>query len=191
MKRLILVLASVITAIPLIAVGKKQPQEWRFDVNQPVTEVERVLDSKVKVKIRLEFGENSDEAVRRGWDHLEDADGSSWIGDQSRVSFVWKFPLKRTSIWINGELQSIPYEALAEEGDIGSCQVHSTPHKVEIKLYGGDAGAAYEIELHFIESKRMPGKWTLARRIWRLGEFSDTEWDETIYHSNNWDDPDM
>jgi hypothetical protein len=138
------------------------------------------------VKVEIQAGSVPYEVVAKAWSE-GGSSGASWSGK----SAVWQHPLEQLSIWINGELMTIPFGALAGQGDISYCRVTAIRRKVQLAFSGGDAGEAYELTFEFRESKRMPGQWTLGRRIWRLGEFADTEWDETIYHSDNWDNPDM
>ncbi len=104
---------------------------------------------------------------------------------------VWRHPLCKFSIWINGDQQEIPFEALAGQGNITDCQVWSRNHLVRVQMDGGDAGVSFSLELQFKESKRMKGHWILSKRVWRSGEFADEIWDETTYHNEIWDNPDL
>ena len=169
----------------LLAGSATQNPQWVVDVKAPKTVAEKQISRSVKVKLQFEFGENTEDAVSADW---AKADGdSSWTSEP----MVWRHPLKSFSIWINGEQQGIPYEALAGEGDISGCQAWVSPHEVQIEFDGGDAGLAYELTLIFHESKRMPGHWILTQRLWKSGEFSDEVFDRTIYHNDIWDDPNM
>ncbi len=179
------VFCSLVFTHLLLAGPPSGKPQWSFKVDVPKTMAEKQVTSSVKVKVQFEFGENSEDAVAADWAN-GDAD-SSWTDKP----MVWRYPLKRFSIWINGEQQGIPYEALVGEGDIHWCQVWASPHEVKIEFDGGDAGLAYELALLFHESKRMPGKWILTQRIWKPDEFSDDAFDRTIYHNDIWDDPNL
>ncbi len=179
------ILASLALQSMLFAGSPIQKPQWTFDVKAPKTLVEKQVNSTTKVKVYLEFGENSWDAVNGDW--AKGNGDASW----NSKALVWRHPLKVFSIWINGDLQGIPYEALAGEGDISECEVTSSLHEVTFLLSGGDAGLAYELTLVFRESKRKRGQWILAERMWRQGEFADDVYDKTIYHNDIWDDPNM
>lgn len=171
----------------LIAGSPTPKPQWVFDVKAPKTVAEKQITQAVKVKLQFEFGENSEDAVTADW-AKEDGDSSpSWTSEP----MVWRHPLKSFSIWINGEQQNIPYEALAGQGDISTCQAWASPHEVKVELEGGDAGLGYELILVFHESRRMPGQWILTQRIWRQGEFADDVFDRTVYHNDIWDNPNI
>jgi hypothetical protein len=178
-------LCQMIFSSVLFAGSPNPKPQWVLDVKAPKTVAEKQITKAVKVKLQFEFGENTEDAVITDW--AKESDDSSWNAKPA----VWRYPLNGFSIWINGEIQAIPYESLAGEGDIDGCQIWSSPHEVKVELDGGDAGLAYGLTLIFRESKRMSGQWILAERIWRSGEFSDEVYDRTIYHNDIWDDPAM
>ena len=177
--------AFVLPVMLLAGPPVKKPQ-WVFDVKAPETVMEKQVTPAVKVKLQFEFGENSVDSRKE-----ESKRPSPEVSWEDRPGVLWRYPLRRFSLWINGKLMFVPYTALAEEGDIWECEATVTHHRVDIKMKAGDAGGAHALSLAFVESKREEGQWILVERRWDSGEFEGDIWEKTIYFDDVWDDPNL
>ena len=99
--------------------------------------------------------------------------------------------IERVLIKVNGEPVMIPDSAFEGIYGVRFIIVKRLNGAIRLQVTGGDAGESYFAFFTLKASKRMKGRYQVAERVWRLGEFPEEVRERTTYYNSNWDNPSM
>jgi len=100
-------------------------------------------------------------------------------------------PIDLVVMKINGQGVLIPNSAFSDLGSVKSAKVHQSKNAIFVTVACGEGGDSMTATFKVEQSKRLPGRYQVIERTLRAGGFEDDVWEQTIYHNNVWDNPDL